>query len=377
MPAPLAIVYHDEMLEHRPPGLEPEMRDYHSRKLRALLGELVISGPWKHPERPERLSSLVDHVRSLSDSRILWPDVPRADEAALARAHTSGHLRKLAELRGRTRMLSLDTTAVSPGSIDAAFRAAGAAMTVVDTVLEGAATSAFALVRPPGHHAHAANFRGFCLINNVAVAARHAQAVHGLERVLIIDWDVHHGDGTESIFQSDPSVLFFDLHRAAPYYPGTGAVENVGRGRGRGTTLNIPLPEDTSDLAALEAFDRILAPAARRFRPQLILVSAGFDGTREHLGCNYSRALFAHLTDRLQRLAEELCDRRLGFVLEGGYHVEPMRSSLDHCLRVLLDPDRPLPPTGTSRIGLPAVREATDTLRSLCPLLRESAGGAV
>ena len=375
MVAPLAVVYHEEMLEHRPPGLEPEMRDYHSRKLRALLGELVITGPWRHPERPERLSSLIDHVHSLSDSRILWPEVSRADEAALLRAHTPGHLRKLAQLRGHTRMLSLDTTAVSAGSVDAAFRAAGAAITAVDTVLEGAATSAFALVRPPGHHAHAAYFRGFCLLNNVAVAARHAQAVHGLERVLVIDWDVHHGDGTESIFQSDPSVLFFDLHRAAPFYPGTGAVENVGRGRGRGTILNVPLPEDASDLAVLDAFDRILLPAARRFRPQLILVSAGFDGTREHLACNYTRALFAHLTDRLRRLAAELCDGRLVLVLEGGYHVEPMRASLEYCLRVLLDPDRPLPSTGTSRVGRPAVREAIRLLRPLSALVEQADDG--
>lgn len=360
MVAPLAVIYHDEMLEHRPPGLEPEMRDYHARKLRALLGDLVVSGPWKHPERPERLSALVEHARGLDDERMLWLEPPRAHDEALLRAHTPGHLRNLARLRGQTRMLSLDTTAVSPGSIDAAYRAAGAAMKAVDTVVEGVASSAFALVRPPGHHARAAHFRGFCLVNNVAVAARHAIAVHGLRRVLIVDWDIHHGDGTESIFAPDPDVMLFDIHRAAPFYPGSGALENTGRGRGRGTTLNVPLPEGSGDLAVLRAFDDILIPAARRFRPELILVSAGFDGTREHLACRWSTALYAHLSQRLLRLADELCGGRLAMVLEGGYHVDPMCRALEQCLCTLVDPGRELPPVQRNRTGLPAVQRARD-----------------
>lgn len=358
MAAPLAVVYHDEMLEHRPPGLEPEMRDYHARKLRALLGDLVVAGPWKHPERPERLSALAEHARGLDDGRMLWPEPEPANDQALLRVHTRGHLKNLARLRGQTRMLSLDTTAISPGSIDAACRAAGASMKAVDTVVKGAAQRAFALVRPPGHHARAANFRGFCLINNVAVAARHALAVCGLKRVLIVDWDIHHGDGTESIFAADPDVMLFDIHRAAPFYPGSGAVENTGRGKGRGTTVNVPLPAGSGDLAVLRAFDDILAPAARRFRPELILVSAGFDGTREHLACRFSPAVYAHLSARVQRLADALCQGRLALVLEGGYHLDPMRAALEHCLRVLLEPGRELPPIGASRVGLPAVRQA-------------------
>jgi acetoin utilization deacetylase AcuC-like enzyme len=360
MVAPLAVVYHEEMLEHRPPGLEPELRDYHARKLRALLGELVVSGPWKHPERPERLSTLVEIARQCDDGRIIWPDASRADEEALLRAHTPGHLRRLADLRGRNRMLSLDTTAVSPGSIDAACRAAGAAIAAVDSVCTAEAASAFALVRPPGHHAHAAHYRGFCLINNVAVAARHAMAVHGLERVLIVDWDIHHGDGTADIFESDPGVLFFDLHRAAPFYPGTGALEDVGRGRGRGTMFNVPLPEASGDLAVMRAFDEILGPALTRFRPQLILVSAGFDGTREHLACRWSTGLYAHLTRWLMDQADAYCPGRLAMVLEGGYHLDPMQRGLEECLRTLLDPQREMPPLGTGRVGIPAVREARE-----------------
>lgn len=360
MPAPLAVVYHEEMLEHQPPGLEPEMRDYHARKLRTLLGELVTSGPWKHPERPERLSAMVELARQVDDGRIAWPDPPRADEEALLRAHTPGHVRRLAELRGRKRLLSLDTTAISPGSIDAARRAAGAAMTAVDSVCSRSSRSAFALVRPPGHHASAAHYSGFCLINNVAVAARHAMAVHGVGRVLIVDWDIHHGNGTDSIFASDPDVMFFDVHRAAPFYPGTGALEHTGTGRGRGTMINVPLLEGSADLAVLRAFDDILLPAARRFRPELILVSAGFDGTREHLACRWSTALYAHLSQRLLSLADELCGGRLAMVLEGGYHLDPMSRALEQCLLTLLDPGRDLPPIALSRVGLPAVRQARD-----------------
>jgi acetoin utilization deacetylase AcuC-like enzyme len=362
MGAPLAVVYHDEMLEHRPPGLEPELRDYHARKLRVLLGPEIAADPWRHPERPERLSALVEQVRGFDDGRIIWPSPARADAIMLGRAHTPGHLRRLERLRGRTRMLSLDTTAVSPGSVDAAYRAAGAASTAVDTVCMGAADTAFALVRPPGHHADAADYRGFCLINNVAVAARHAMAVHGIERVLIVDWDVHHGDGTESIFRSDPDVLFFDVHRAAPFYPGTGEVASLGRARARGTTLNVPVPEGTGDRAVLYAFDEILLPAARRFRPGLILVSAGFDGTREHLACRYTPAVYAHLTDRLHRLARDCCEGRLALVLEGGYRIEPMQRALEACLQALLEPDCALPQIARNRVGLPAVRRVRERL---------------
>ncbi len=366
----LAFVYHPEMLEHRPPGLAPELRDYHARKLRRILGELVTASRERHPERPERLSSLVDHVRLLDSNRITWLEPDRASEEMVLRAHTPPHLRRLHELKGGNRMLSLDTTAVSPGSIDAAFRAAGAAVTAVEFTCSDPPNSAFALVRPPGHHASAAHYRGFCLINNVAVAARHAMAECGIERVLVIDWDVHHGNGTASIFESDPNVLFFDVHRAAPFYPGTGMLGQIGRGAGRGSTMNVPLPGGSGDLAVLQAFDDILLPAARRFRPGLILVSAGFDGTREHLACRFSTGLYAHLTQRLHRLAAEICDGRLAMVLEGGYHVLPMRQALEHCVRVLIEPDVKLPPLQKNRIGLPAVREARDYLAANTPWLR-------
>ncbi len=363
----LGLVYHDEMLAHRPPGLEPEIRDYHARKLRLLLGPLVATSPWKHPERPERLSALVEHLRAMNDERIAWIEPERADADTLLRAHTPAHLRRLEALRGRSRMLSIDSTAVSPGSVDAATRAAGAAVEAVNAVCDKRVETAFALVRPPGHHAFAAHYRGFCLVNNVAVAARHARAVHGIDRVLIVDWDVHHGDGTESIFAADPDVLFFDIHRSAPFYPGTGPMEYTGRGRGKGTTLNVPLPAGAGDQAVLAAFDDILMPAARSFCPELILVSAGFDGTREHLACRFSPAVYAHLTRRLQALAETCAQGRLALVLEGGYHIEPMRRALEHCIHALLDSDVHLPPIKPNRTGLPAVRSACDYLAKAVP----------
>ncbi|QOC22379.1 histone deacetylase [Wenzhouxiangella sp. AB-CW3] len=367
MAARLALVYHDEMLAHRPPGLEPEIRDYHARKLRALLGPLVAESPWKHPERPERLSALVEYLRGVTDERIAWIEPERADAETILRAHTPVHLRRLEALRGRSRMLSIDTTAVSPGSVDAATRAAGAAVEAVNAVCDGRAETAFALVRPPGHHAFAATYRGFCLVNNVAVAARHARAVHGMDRVLIVDWDIHHGDGTESIFAADPSVLFFDVHRSAPFYPGSGPLEFIGRGRGKGTTLNVPLPAGAGDRAVLAAFDEILLPAAQTFRPELILVSAGFDGTREHLACRFSPAVYAHLTRRLQDLAETHAQGRLAMVLEGGYHINPMRQALEQCIHVLLDPDADLPSIKPTRTGLPAVRRARDHFARTVP----------
>lgn len=360
MAAPLAVVYHEEMLEHRPPGLDPDLKDYHARKLRAIHGELVASGPWKHPERPERLTALLEVARELDDGRIAWPVAARASEDMLSRVHTRGHLARLEALRGRHRMLSLDTTAISPGSVDAAARAAGAAAAAVDAVCTGEARSAFALVRPPGHHAAAGAYSGFCLINNVAVAARHARAAHGIERVLILDWDIHHGNGTASIFAGDADVLFFDLHRAAPYYPGTGALEDTGKGRARGTLFNVPLSENAGDRAAMEAIESILVPAARRFRPGLVLVSAGFDGTPEHLACRWSTALYAHMTRRLMALADELCAGRLAMVLEGGYHLDPMRRAFGEVLRTMLEPGRDLPALRRSPTGLPDVRAARE-----------------
>ncbi len=246
--------------------------------------------------------------------------------------HTSSHVDNIFELRGQSAWLDVDTTAVSPGSVDAAQVAAGTAIAAVEAVVLGDAGSAFAVVRPPGHHAEPARARGFCLFNNVAVAAAHARSVLGCERVLILDWDAHHGNGTQDIFWTEPDVLVFDIHRSAPFYPGSGSLEDVGAGLGEGTTVNVPLPGGSGDVAYLRALREILAPAADSFRPDVILVSAGFDAHWYDLALNVSYEGFAAMTREVMTIAERHCDGRLAFVLEGGYNLE----ALSHGVRSVL-----------------------------------------
>lgn len=201
--------------------------------------------------------------------------------------------------------------------------------------------SAFALVRPPGHHAEPVRARGFCLLNNVAVAAAHAQAKLGCERILIIDWDAHHGNGTQDIFWADPDVLFFDTHCAAPFYPGSGHLDEVGAGLGEGYTINVPLPETTGDIAAEKAFREILLPAAERFKPDLVLVSAGFDPHHNDMAMNLTYNGFKVLTRIVQDIADRHCDGRLVFVLEGGYNLTSLSRGVHAVLEVLVGGDAP------------------------------------
>jgi acetoin utilization deacetylase AcuC-like enzyme len=198
-------------------------------------------------------------------------------------------------------------------------------------------------VRPPGHHAESVRARGFCLFNNVAVAAAHAQSALGCERVLILDWDVHHGNGTQEIFWADPDVMFIDIHRAAPFYPGSGRLEDIGAGRGEGTTVNVPLPGGCGDAAYLKAMNEIVVPAADYFKPDVILVSAGFDAHWFDLAMNLSYDGFAAMTGIVQALADRLCGGRMAFVLEGGYHTESLARSVRAVLTVLAGEPPPTP----------------------------------
>jgi len=244
-------------------------------------------------------------------------------------------------------------TVISPKSYEAALYAAGGLMVAVETVMRGEVDSAFALVRPPGHHAIHDRAMGFCIFNNMAIAAKFALSKFSLNRVLIADFDVHHGNGTQDAFYADPKVLYFSTHQY-PFYPGTGWMDETGTGEGEGTTINFPLAAGWGDEEYLRAFNEVLVPVARRFQPQLILVSAGFDAhwADQLAMMRVSVKGFAHMTMILQELATELCEERLVFTLEGGYNLQVVASSIKAVFDVLLgnlEVDDPLGKTSMAR----------------------------
>ncbi|ATJ81944.1 histone deacetylase [Halomonas beimenensis] len=339
---PRVIAFYDErMLAHQPDIEVPFLPNRMDRRIRQLLAGLGT--PWKYPEHPARLTAIRQLLEREPIDGVRFEAGRQATHEQLARVHTASYLRDLFSLEGANAWLDVDTTAVSPGSIEAARVAAGTSIAAVEAVVSGRADSAFALVRPPGRHAEPVRARGFCLFNNAAVAAAHAQAALGCRRVLIVDWDAHHGNGTQQIFWASPDVMFFDIHRASPFYPGSGQLEEIGAGLGEGTTVNVPVPGGTGDEAYLTAFREILVPAAEWFRPDLILVSAGFDPHWHDLALNVSYEGFGALTGILQDLAARLCGGRLAFVLEGGYNLESLSRGAHSVLSVLAGATPPEP----------------------------------
>ena len=257
-------------------------------------------------------------------------------------------------------------TYLRPRSCDAAWQAAGACLAATDALLAGGVRSAFCAVRPPGHHARPAQAMGFCLLNNVAVAARYARRRHGLERVAIVDLDVHHGNGTQDAFYDDPHVLYVSTHQY-PYYPGTGPLEETGAGDGEGTTVNLPLPAGCGDAEYGQACEQVIEPVVRRHRPQLILASLGFDA---HLADPLAAMAlsvdgYGELAARLHALADELCDGKLLFVLEGGYNLTAVPWGVRRVLELLLDE----PPT-PDPLGTPTEPRAPDISGILAELRR-------
>jgi len=245
-------------------------------------------------------------------------------------------------------------TVMSPRSYEAALYAAGGLLVAVEEVMKGEVDNAFALVRPPGHHAIHDRAMGFCIFNNMAIAAKFALSKFSLKRVLIADFDVHHGNGTQDAFYSDSKVLYFSTHQY-PFYPGTGWMDETGTGEGEGTTVNFPMAAGWSDEEYLRAFNEVLVPVARRFQPQLILVSAGFDAHwADHLAMmRVSVKAFAQMVMILKNLAAELCQGRLIFTLEGGYNLRVVSSSIKAIFDVLLGNSEIDDPLGEAEVRKP------------------------
>lgn len=293
-------------------------------------------GPAGHPERPERLAAIASVIEAHAEH--LTPVAARvASDDEIMRVHTESHLARIRRAHAQAPVQLDPDTYFGERSLSVALLAAGASVDLVARVCRGELTTGIAAVRPPGHHAEADRAMGFCVLNNVAIAARAAQRLPGIERVMVLDWDVHHGNGTQHIFEADPSVLYVSTHQF-PYYPGTGDFGEVGTGDGVGATLNIPLPAGSGDLEYLGVFDAIINPAARRYRPDLILVSCGFDAHADDplAAMQLSPSAFHAMTSQVRALAEETCAGRLVLLLEGGYALSGLREGCDAVLQALL-----------------------------------------
>ena len=292
-----------------------------------------------HPEFAGRLQVVRQGlvIEGLVD-RVVQLEAATASEEAIRRVHTQRYLEQLQQtirLTG-TAMMGLDTY-VTPKSYAVAQLAAGSVCQAVGAVLSGVVDNAMALIRPPGHHATPSAGMGFCLINNVAVAARHAQYEHGIERVLIVDYDVHHGNGTQDAFYVDPTVFYISTHQS-PLYPGTGMLHETGQAEGVGYTLNIPLPSGVGDRGYTQAFRDVVLPAARRFEPEIVLVSAGFDAHWADPLAQMRLTLTGYdaLTRMLVALADEICAGHIVFVMEGGYALQVLSHGWVNITRALL-----------------------------------------
>jgi acetoin utilization deacetylase AcuC-like enzyme len=279
----------------------------------------------EHPERPERFDAVERalHRTGLLDRVVSLPR-RAANEDELTLCHRPEYLKVARhDIESGYHYLSTGDTDIGENSWNVATRAVGAALCAVDAVAGGKARNAFCLVRPPGHHANAGRGMGFCLFNNVAIAARYAQKKHGIGRVLIVDWDVHHGNGTQDIFYSDPSVFFFSTHQW-PLYPGTGRADETGAGAAEGTTMNFPFPAGSGRAEVLGAVQQSLAPAMATFRPELVLISAGFDSRVDDLLGRFTLddQDFADLTRAVMEIADRYAGSRVVSMLEGGYSLD-------------------------------------------------------
>jgi acetoin utilization deacetylase AcuC-like enzyme len=288
-----------------------------------------------HPESPMRLEA-INGMLNEPDMVEKFVEVPArpADKKDIMLVHSSGYVERIESTAGVEYTYLDPDTQTCAASYDAALLAAGGVCQAIGRVYSGELHNAFALVRPPGHHAERAQAKGFCLFNNVAVGARYAQKNFGTSRILIVDWDLHHGNGTQHSFEEDPSVLYFSTHQY-PYYPGSGAFDEVGRGRGTGFTVNVPLTIGHGDGEYLTIYDRVLRPIALQYRPELILVSAGFDTYYGDPlgGMNVTPKGFAGLVRVIMDLADQCCGGKVVLTLEGGYNILGERDSVKEVLK--------------------------------------------
>lgn len=292
-----------------------------------------------HPERPERLVEIIKRLKTTGIySDLVQVQPTPADLSWIRTVHSAEYIDRAKESCERNAgYLDTPDVPISPRSYEAAVMAAGGMLAAIDAVMEGKVANVFCAVRPPGHHALEDQALGFCIFNNIAIGAKYIQKKYGLSKVLIVDWDVHHGNGTQATFYDDPTVLYFSTHQY-PFYPGTGSRVERGSGKGLNYTINVPLPAGSGDKVYLDVFEKELRPAALDFAPDFVLVSAGFDAHENDLlgQMAVTAGGFGKLTEIVKAIAEKCCRGRLVSTLEGGYHLAGLAASVESHIRVLM-----------------------------------------
>tara|TARA_B110000285_G_scaffold111991_1_gene127123 strand:- start:65 stop:1102 length:1038 start_codon:yes stop_codon:yes gene_type:complete len=300
------------------------------------------TGP-NHPENPERLISVIDDLKNNDQiiSNTIWPNFEAATIEELNLAHTKEYIelvdRQVSQLKNSRAYLSTGDTPISKHTNLVAKLAVGAGLEAVDQIMAGEISSAFALVRPPGHHATASMGMGFCVYNNVAVVAKYLQKKYSLKRILIVDFDVHHGNGTQDIFYEDDSVFYFSVHQH-PFYPQSGRPDEIGEGIGKGYTLNVDLPKESGNKELIDSFNLKLKPAMAKFKPEFLLVSAGFDAHEGDLlgQLKYTDEGYKQVAEILQNISNKYAKGRTLYMLEGGYVADNISRSVTQILDVLI-----------------------------------------
>ena len=300
------------------------------------------TGP-NHPENPDRLISVIRDLKNNNQiaSKIIWPNFEAATFDELSLVHTKGYIelvdRQVTQLKNNRAYLSTGDTPISKHTNLVAKLAVGAGLEAVDQIILGEISSAFALVRPPGHHATATKGMGFCVYNSVAVVARYLQKKYGLKRILIVDFDVHHGNGTQDIFYEDNSVFYFSVHQH-PFYPQSGRPDEIGEGIGKGYTLNIDLPKGSGNKELIDSFNLKLKPAMAKFKPEFVLVSAGFDAHEGDLlgQLSFTNEGYKQVAEILQKISDKYAKGRTLYMLEGGYVADNISQSVTQILDVLI-----------------------------------------